>query len=237
LKTLYEQGADGLDPMAKTFFDNYLPQLQLSDKMKNVSQKVQANAEKYIKTQSEYSPKFEELDRVKKALGSAAPFTAVTRNGNVNIAGRDLKNYAALIANEKASSPPSGRYSRNSLYPVSAYSDVTLSKYNLTREEYNAISTHAPQQYREAIQRIDALTSTLRPSINTKNDYINQQLRPYQDLGLNTEIQINTAKPEQAKQWASVIGTIANQRSGTTLAGDTKWDRINTMLILKTLVL
>lgn len=230
LKTLYEQGAAGLDPMAKTFFDNYLPQLQLSDKMKAVSQKVQANAEKYIKTQSEYSPKFEELDRVKKALGGAAPFTAVTRNGNVNIAGRDLKNYAALIANEKASSPQAGGTAGTPSTPYQAYSDATLGKYNLTREEYNAISTHAPQQYREAIQRIDALTSTLRPSINTKNDYINQQLRPYQDLGLNTEIQINTAKPEQAKQWASVIGTIANQRSGTTLAGDTKWDRINTML-------
>lgn len=226
----YAQGAEGLDPMIKTYFDTYYPQMQLADKMKGVSQKLEKDADNYIRNHSKFSVKFDELDNAKKLLSTASPFTAATSVGNIAVSRNDLKNYASLISNERAAAPISGGSSMAPNINYEPYSQSQFQKYNLTREKFNAIVNYSSEGFRNAAQRVITLGNQVKGALNEKQRYINEQLRPFQDLGLNTEIAINTSKPEAARQWASVINTISNQRVGTNLAGNTKWERINDMI-------
>lgn len=230
---MYGEGSNDLDPMVKTWFDTHYNQLQIADRMKDISKKLEADADKYIRTQSEYSPKFDELENGKRTLTSARPFIAQTRNGAIEISRSDIKNYVSLISNERAApAPTSGGVAGTPTGNYQPYSEDQYSKYNLTSEKYRALSQYSPQEFQEASRKLMSLSNEVRPAVNEKQRYINEQLRPYQFLQSNTEIQIPTNEPKLARSWAGIIERIRNQRTqdGSTLEGSTDWNTVNKML-------
>jgi hypothetical protein len=230
--TMYGEGSDQLDPMVKTWFDTHYTQLQLSDKMKDVSKKLNADADRYIRTQSEYAPKLDELEKSKKFFNTASSFLASSRNGGIQITQSDLRNYAEMISNERAAAPVTGGSSMAPATNYEPYSESQYSKYNLTKDKFNAIVQNAPDKYRSAAQKIIKLSGEVKNVLEEKQRYINEQLRPFQFLQSNTEIQIPTNEPKLARSWAGVIGRIHNQRTqgGSTLGGSTNWDVVNKMM-------
>jgi hypothetical protein len=225
--TMYGEGSDQLDPMVKTWFDTHYNQMQVADQMKNISQKLEKDADNYIRNQSEYSKDIQALEQYEKQLKNIRPVTIQDGTGSpVTITGTDIKNYTNLTRSGKIVVGQSG---------VTSVSDDVLAEYNLDRSKYNALIGNNGGRRTEIANIIEPLTrlqNRAKGAIDEKQRYINQQLRPYQFLQSNTEIQIPTNEPKLARQWAGVIERIRNQRTqeGSTLGGSTDWETVNKMM-------
>ena len=216
---MYGEGSDQLDPMVKTWFDTHYTQMQIADRMKDVSKKVENDADRYIRTQSSYSSDIKNLDEYEKRLTTIQPFIV----GNTIINGKDIKKYTNLIESGKVIIGQSG---------YSYVSDDDLEKFGLNKEKYNILYNNRTPELDKTLTDLAALKNKVQGAVKEKQRYINEQLRPYQFIQSNTEIQIPTSEPKLARSWAGIVERIRNQRTqdGSTLGGSTNWAAVNKMI-------
>jgi hypothetical protein len=242
LEKKYAEGSEDLHPIMKSYFDTYYPQIQLANKMKDVSKKLETDADRYMRTQSEHSADFQKLESQKKFLKNIPSQQIATRNGAITVSGTEVNKVVSVLENEipqparSVSSPnfigsPTLGGSFSTSNKNSYYTDEQLQKYGLTREMFDNILNNSTGQLKTALNDITKTIGNTKSAINSKNKYLNAQLRPYQFLQSTTEIQIPTNEPKLARNWASVINGIMNQRTqnGSTLGGNTDWDAVNKM--------
>ncbi|NLR60676.1 hypothetical protein HGH93_21380 [Chitinophaga polysaccharea] len=224
----YRKGDPNMDITIKETLRDLDERRLVSSKLAKVLVDVDKKGTAYMQA----NPKFQQAKKADNIFAKTPP---VNLYGEM-IGPDQIRAYMKYRQENMKSEASAGVGSPGSVY-IPVPDDTALTKYGLTRKNYNAMSKASSSYFGPEREHIGAMinlygkTQVLMSELNKdKQNYINDEIKKYAGIFNEVALTLPSSKPEELRPIANLVSTVAANARETGMGGSTNWKKVREMI-------